>query len=355
VKYQPKNTLSYFKAAPQFHRIRLAHLPTKAFGESTKLYRKDCGEVSPDEEALKFYALNHLASLVEKNFTLHEPLPEWAVEVRQKHLEEVVKQGNRMLHYILSICTREMRHIKNAETTTAASFWGKLEKAYGKEIREFIFSLKAMTENVAVSTYMDKAPKCSLGNYIAGLAWAFHNGSWDSNYGGKAWGVVADACVSFVEGKTSLEALVDTGYTLAHNNGPIFNKGMMYAYYSGHFMTILDVQRSGQIPELFLDKKNYGTSEVTNLKEIKDLVKRVQTEYPKEFLGYVSWTKVEKLGALGKYSSWVKEEKVEHPEKVEPPKPTVIKMGSAHVKIKELGNWEMFPGESAKIFERVKG
>ena len=51
-------------------------------------------------------------------------------------------------------------------------------------------------------------------------------------------------------GTTSMEMLVDTGYTLAHNGGPIFNKGMMYTHYDSHFLTILDLQRAGQMLDL---------------------------------------------------------------------------------------------------------
>jgi hypothetical protein len=150
--------------------------------------------------------------------------------------------------------------------------------------------------------------------------------------------------VSFLTGKTSLEALVDTGYTLAHNTSPIFNKGMMYNTYDHHLITVLDVQRSGQMPELLIDP-DFSTFKDAGL---ESLIKMVWSQYPDKFRGYVDWFKVEELGAVGKYSQYKEAQKKKHP--VGPPvqKPTV----KGGVQWKKVGDWDVWPGVSVPQYER---
>src|SRR5208283_4005185 len=91
-----------------------------------------------------------------------------------------------------------------------------------------------------------------IGTFCKGLAWQFYKCKWAGGYGGKKWGVVTDCLARFVTGEFSAEMMLDTVWTLAHNGGPIFNKGQFYACYGHTLYRILDVQRSGQIPEAVL-------------------------------------------------------------------------------------------------------
>ena len=78
----------------------------------------------------------------------------------------------------------------------------------------------------------------------------FYKGGFGSSFGGPAWGEVAKTLRMFVGGEISLVLMADVGFALAHNNGPIFNKGRLYTGYHDTFTLILDVQRAGQIPHL---------------------------------------------------------------------------------------------------------
>lgn len=348
MKYLPQNTLAYYNAAPQVHRHDLSEMPTSVFSSATKTYRKTCNQVSPDDEAFSFYAANHCASLVKKSFTPNEVLPAWAEKVMSSYTTLCMTQGTRMLHYILSICTREMRHLHY--TMVGDAFWNKMVAQYGGESKSYITSLCSLNETAAVSRYMENPPSMSIGQYIGALSYAFHKGKWSSGYGGKKWGIVADAAVAMLNGKTSMEMLVDTGYTLAHNGGPIFNKGMMYTSYSSLFVMLLDVQRSGQIPELLLDtSQSYaGLNKPT---EAKDIVKLVAGARPKEFRGWVDWYLVESLGAVGKYDAQKKKQMVLHPVAQKAKKqPEKMLHG---VKIKVVGEWQVYPGQTVQVYERV--
>ena len=148
-----------------------------------------------------------------------------------------------------------------------------------------------------------------------------------------------------MDGKTSMEMMLDTAFTLAHNNGPIFNKGMMYSHYNAsNLYRILDVQRSGQIPEMILYDK-LGTQ--YNLEPVKALIKLVQEKVPQAFGTYVDWIKVEALGALHKYPDDIKAQKAAHGH-------VEIEKAKAASNVIELGKWQITPTEHVVLFKRKK-
>ena len=292
MKFLPKNTLAYFNAAPQTHLHNLSELPTAVFAESSLAYKQNCVGASPDADAVTFYTLNHCASIVRKLFTANEPLPPWAQTIMQSYTDECMAQGERMLHYILCITTREMRHLK----ACTAPFWKKVETNYGLKSVEILKHISSDgDENTAMKKYLQTPPDMTIGQYVNTLSYAFHNGGsagWSSSYGGHPWGDVTDAVVSMLHGHTSMEMLVDTGYTLAHNGGPIFNKGMMYAHYTGHFMTILDVQRSGQMLDLMLESNTFHVQKTDTAVLAANLIKQHR---PQDIKGYMDWKLVDEL------------------------------------------------------------
>lgn len=354
MKFLPKNTLAYFTAAPQLQRMDLSHVPVSQFAAATKMYRQNCGLAHPNHDALTFYALNHCASIVKKQFTPSEPLPDWALKVMEAYLSQTSEQGKRLLHYILSIITREMRHIKSHVHMTAAD-WKLVTDAGGSEMTQFISSLSHYNEEAAVQRYMENPPEVTVGQYAKAMAAAFHRGDkgWGGGYGGTPWGQVADAAASMVSGVTSMEMMIDTGYTLAHNNGPIFNKGMMYNTYDGYFMTILDVQRSGQIPDLVLASNTYGVKKTPLATQMVNLV---AAEMPKEFKGWVDYKLVDQVrpdknSNPEKYTLQIKEQ-----EKMKQVSPTIQKSMEKVLHGKKVvvkGSFDIYPGQSVTIFERV--
>jgi hypothetical protein len=331
--YEPKNTLSYFLALPQTQLHDMSHVNAQTVAINCKKYRENCGTVSPDASAVGFYVLNHLAAMVQAKFTKHEPLPEWAVEVMAAYSTALVEQGRRLMHYMILICTRESRHIGMNATFKAAH-----KKKYGEAIFEFTNSIHGAGSGGAASAFCTSAPDAPMGDYVDSLSTCFHKGSFGGGYGGKPWGMVADTLASFIHGKTSMEMMVDTAWTLSHNNGPIFNKGMMYSMYdTATIAKLLDVQRSGQVPELVMG--NYISGTFT--KAVKPLVKKVMDLYPNEFGTEVDWQKVEDLGALHKYTKEKNAQK-----KKTPPKPKMVQGKLV------IGEFAVYPGQKAMIYLR---
>lgn len=355
MKYLNHNTLAYFDAAPQRHAVSLDSWQVSVLSKATKQYRQHCGLVVPQDEALIFYAQNHCASIVRKQFTKNEVLPQWAQDVMKTYTATVAEQGLRLVHYVASIVTREMRHLKTGTNQSHAAFWNEIDTKTGNTaVKSFIQWVKSDgDEDVAVGKYMDHPPVATLEQLLVGYSYAYHNGAWSGGYGSAAWGKVTDALLAWVRGQISLEMFVDTAYTLEHNNGNIFNKEMMYSSPDQNKLTtVLDVQRTGQIPDLILDSQGWGINKVA---AAKSLVQLIATHVPGVFKGYVDWVAVEaarpaeaKQKHPHAYSAQLTQQQAAKPK----PVPAVKIFGK---KALPVGTFDVLPGQSVTLYERVKG
>ena len=242
------DTLSYHKARPlqsnlDVRKARLKHVMAdysrmKEFLVNTEGTVK----INPETEALWFYVQQHAMGLIERKFDAEEPLGD-ALPFVQRYHETVHMKTLRMFYYILLICTRESRHAGTGTTGLYAKY---------PDIRDFHKNhVQDSSAESAIQAIIQHAPDVSLGEYVDFLTDAFDMCTYSSGFGGKAWFEVATPLKQFVHGEISAEIMMDTAFTLAHNNGPIFNKGMLYNNYNSQAITmVLDVQRSGQIPQL---------------------------------------------------------------------------------------------------------
>lgn len=360
MKFRPKNTLAHYNAAPQTHIHDLSDLPTSVFAAATKEYRKTCGTTNPNDDATTFYTLNHCVSIVRKAFTLNEPLPEWAQSIMQSYTDVTMAQGERLLHYLLCITTRETRHLK----ACPAAFWNKVESQWDAAS---VALLKDISSNgdefTAVKKYQDTPPVMSIGQYVKTIAYGFYHGTYNGSYGGKPWGDTTAALVAMLTGTTSMEMLVDTGYTLAHNGGPIFDKGMMYDHYNSHLITVLDVQRSGQMLDLMLETQTLGVQKTPVAIAAVNLIK---LHKPEEFKGYVDWKLVDELRPqkeknknVSKYAKVIGVQKQPMASKptsksktaTAPLASTLVMHGKT---VKVTGEWLVFPNQTVKTYERTE-
>lgn len=350
MKFLPRNTLAHYNAAPQVHLHNLSDVQVSVFSASTLAYRQTCGLAAPQDEAVTFYALNHCVSVIRKSYTAHEPLPEWAQKILTTYTDICVKQGERMLHYILSITVREMRHLKSGPSS---ALWTALDTLHGGVASAFIRDISSNGgEEVAVKKYMQSPPgNLTVGAFTRALSYAFHHGNWSPSYGGPAWGGITDALISMIDGTTSMEMLVDTGYTLAHNTAPIFNKMMMYTSPDSTLLTILDVQRAGQLPEVLLAGEKLGIKQTP---EALEAVTVLKAHKPEEFKGYVDWVLVDSLRpAKDKSASSTKYAKVIAAQNKKPKvkvKPVPVTFGGQTATV--TGTYAVFPGQMVPVLER---
>lgn len=312
----------------------------------------------PETEALWFYLMNHAVARVREIKAPNEPLGEhlWIVEEFHRQLTE---RAVRLFRYLMMICTREARHANSQ----MASKWVDFEAQFGPEITKFCRDNLGKSSSDAANHIQKSPPDAPIGLYVRGLQYIFDKPSWGGGYGGKKWGAVTDCLVQYVHGKYTAEMMMDTGWTLSHNNGPIFNKGMLYEMYDGGMIArILDVQRSGQIPQLifegWVDARCPKDLKAMNLKLNEALPGMIPQDKP-----YVDWFLVEQLGGIHSWNS----EKAAQTKKHGTPKDLSEKLAAAEAKAKaeELAKeaakadkmknqWEVFPGEFVQKFTPVR-
>jgi hypothetical protein len=176
---------------------------------------------------------------------------------------------------------------------------------FGQEFTDFLCKVSGGEAGISTK-FVNHPPNMGIGPFCRGLAWQFNNCSWNGGYGGKKWGVIADCLARFVTGETTAEMMLDTIWTLQHNGGCLFNKMSFYTNESHNLKRILDVQRSGQVPEAILFDnaiKHYAPLELLKL------TGELRKQFPEAIGHYVDWFKVEALGAVHQYPAEKQEQK----------------------------------------------
>lgn len=265
------------------------------------------GSISVEDAALKFYLLNHADAMLKQKYHPHETLGAEARVLLAKYRRAMLGLGYRLMLYTLAVCTRESRHLHKS-----VSFRKKVAGKYGSVYCDFRDKLPHSSAE-AVKWLIANPPDMKIGDYAEAMAYVFTYGSWGGGYGGKPWGNIARTLARYVRGAITLETFIDTAWTLAHNNGPMFNKGILFNHYTSVLITILDVQSSGQIPHLTIDllKGRYPSiAEAIPMEGIEAIIDLMLAEFPELNDAYIDWELVSGLGASKKsYGGFIKEQK----------------------------------------------
>lgn len=324
----PKNTLAYQrKGRPLALQRDLSDASIVDVSQRMKKYANGVDTtVKPETEALWFYLLNHAVSEIELRYDPDEPLPPKALQVLEVYNDRAAQIAVRAFYYLLLITCRESRHChtKSAVAAQCLAQWGP---DAGSALNHYP-DTAAVANVAAVFEGVGKA--CTLRQITEVVRASFYYpGAYGGGYGGPAWGAVSDCLVAYVSGHYSAEMMADTVWTLCHNNGPIFNKGMLYGMYDSTLKEILDVQRSGQIPQLInaKGKKKYGSLKHVD-PAMQNFVKLLREAVPDSVAfstSDVDWNVVHQLGSLNQYSAYG----ATAPHKsIKPPKGQVGKPGS---------------------------
>lgn len=268
----------------------LSQVPLALAGKTAKKHLGDSGQKSPESEALEFYTMQHAMGQIEAAYEPDEPLGNKLPLVERFH-NVLNSAGARLFQYIMITTTRESRHLTNVQED-------QLIQKHGSACADFTKSVKSSSQK-ALFNY---SGSLKLGPYLDYLCDVFNQLSWSSSYGGTAWGQVTEAVRDTVNGELSIEMLLDIGYTLAHNNGPIFNKGFQFTHYDAfQLYTILDCQRAGQIPSLI----KAGAPFCTHVKNVHATdVAKMEQVFESEYDKWVNWDVVEALGAVQSYDQY---------------------------------------------------
>ncbi|NOQ30226.1 MAG: hypothetical protein GQ570_03790 [Helicobacteraceae bacterium] len=303
--------LDQVKKKPFFSKINISDIPLGNVVDTMVKAESGLGTKSPDAEALAFYLMNHAYMLSSADLTNYEPTGKH-VQIIDTYLTEGTRIFQRLFYYMLLICTRESRHVHSSN-----NLMGDVLTKYGSDIHSFLDMIRGGGSSSAANKLRISPPKVTLGEYTDYLEWMFYNGSFSGGYGGSAWGDVAKCLNNYVQGNISAEVMVDTGFTLAHNNGPIFNKGMLYTGYSNEFGVLLDVQRAGQMPRLVHEQLILSHAYIASLVPLPVEVSKIYTEavmiHKDSFKGIMDWEEVHNLGALNNLNSYKAKFKKFHP------------------------------------------
>lgn len=286
---------------PRYHPTDASHIPVPVIADTIARHRNQKGfeRTEPEKDALDFYLLNHLTSMLMARYPRYETLPALEQSALSQYNHSLRTGGERAFYYMLLICTREVRHSKgDLSGVRSACLDAKVSKKDTNTFTNFWYSyLKNTDSKVAVSNFTDYPPIMNLGAYAQCLEAVFFDTTFNGGYGGAAWGNIAKVLRQFITGETSLETLMDTVFTLAHNNGPIFNKQMFYHQQTDRLLKLLDLQRAGAVPSAILSGYYHLKKYVTPAQT--DLLSLWTKEY--DIPDKIDWHQVVALGAVGKY------------------------------------------------------
>lgn len=300
------DTLSYHKQRPLLSNMdltnsRLVHVMGE-YENAKKMLTNYEGAVkaNPEKEALWFYVQNHVMGLIRKAVDNEEPLRKYQHFVDTYHTD-INRKTIRMFYYLLLICTRESRHMKSGPGRN--NLWKKYPNIYNYHSNY----VQDKSEGQAVTSMMENAPDVSLGEYTQYLVDAFQFPGYNPGFGGKTWKAVAEPLRDFVHGHISAELLMDAAFSLAHNNGPIFNKGMLYTpFNTSELNRILDVQRSGQIPNVIMHPIKIKHIEPQMVEYVRAFSKLCS-----DVSGLVNWKIVKNINGHSIYQSEIMQQNAE--------------------------------------------
>lgn len=305
--YAPKDTLAYHNSRIVHQSRDMGKLGVKKLMDAFKPRFTSMAEelATPEKHAVQFYGLNHAMALIATRHHPMEPLPAEVLHVVEQYHRTTALNAVRCWYYLLLICARETRH-----THSGSTHWATFRTKFGDDIHDYFKSyIQGQSSGGVVQNLTSvNPPDVPLGRFTEAMAWNFHNGPFSGGYGGPKWGNVADCLDRFIRGITSCEIMMDTVWTLAHNGGPIFNKGMLFKNYGQNLYRILDVQRAGLIPEAVL----FDPAIASKNSEMQSMMKWLKSEFPDRVGDYVDWVKVKALGAVGSYGGEIASQIAKH-------------------------------------------
>lgn len=303
-------------------KIDFSEVPLKNVVQKSNHYLSNTDMVSAELEAQKFYLYQHALHVISEGKTPNCMISE-GVDPFYDFQEHMTSAVHKAFHYMLLITHREARHLDDIKSIDA-------EPELIKEQVEITKLCQNQSHGKSYQVLCGYDGSLSLGQYVRYLVVLFNQGKWSSSsFGGKAWGGIAQVLSDYVHGKLTGVEFVDTMFTLSHNNGAIFNKNIVYKpHKSSEFLTILDVQRAGMIPQ-------YVRHQSPDKLNLVELFNNLLPYVGRAFDGHVDWQRVEDLGAVQKYEMFKKDS----------PKPIVV----SEPKKKGKADYEKLPAGTSVL------
>lgn len=306
----------------------------------------------PHKDAIITYMLQDAVFQIQKRVDPLEPLGKY-LPVLELYHEQTALRATRIFYYLVLICARESRH---SNTDSHDVEQKDLRSKWGDSVVDFHQKLRKLNESLAVEKFLTEAPSVPVKLWLGFMAEHFRKHSYGHAFGGKKWAAIADVAYEFATGAKPAQLMLDVSFALAHNTAPIFNKGMLYHNSTTELIRILDVQRSGQVPQLVADG-DCKTAKSGDVLLVFNSIKQAIPEFGQP--GYVDWYKVEELGSVHKYPGEKKEQLASHGLPGTSKLSQMVESAKAAVAAKEaveeaLAMVQIFPGQFIKKIKRVK-
>lgn len=247
----PAKTLNFYLENPLFKKNAFDLAPANQLAKEINTFIKNNkGMVSPEEDALTFYLLNHGFHLIKNKYGPLEKLPPEVEKVVEMHFHKTQKVAMRLFSYIVLVSLEEAVFEQNKPSLKPF-----LENSYGPEFLTFFQNIKSRSSGFETAKSFENL-STPIGKFLNGVYSIFHFGGWSGGFGGVPWAQIIGLARDVALGRESFETMADFAFTLCHNNGSMFNKGKLYNMYSHFIYEILDIQASGQIPQWINENQN---------------------------------------------------------------------------------------------------
>jgi len=258
-----------FKARPLTTRRRIADATMDQVTESLRQASKGMTDIH--EDTVLYYLHSHAQHLIEARRDSTEELSPEESAVLESGYRERSEIALRMVYYMLIITAEEAC----AGTVRGEYFFEEAEEDISAAAVKWMRGLIRNGGDGSSVPLVPKSADITLGDAVKATVMCFDRLKWSQGWGGARWGDISRTLLAAVEGRHSLDLMVDHAFTLCHNNGAIFNKGHNYTRYNNDYYTILDIQASGQIPHVI--HKGSGMPGITAR------VKKAWADYAKLF------------------------------------------------------------------------
>jgi len=291
----PFQTLEEHRNRPLFKSRDISHSKVSDIATQTLEFCKKAQKVSIGETAVTFYFFNHASTLASQQAAQSHVVSPLHKDLFETYCAEGNAIGVRMFHDIFfmlnamaSFTHPEPSQFEMIEDDFGAECADLLREVCGQHGSNTWWTPAFGESGKALSVIAQSNKAVGLSDWVDALGLILDWRQRELAYG-PLWSDVARMYGKFVRGGTSLETLIDTSFTFCHCNGSFFEKGHLFTAVGNSVFDVLDVQRSGQIPQMVHEKKCISFPSIIKYsKQFKDLDTEV-------FAGPVNWGNVKKV------------------------------------------------------------
>jgi hypothetical protein len=248
----PNRSLKIFLESPLLSHLSFDQMPTsEVMKHVINRYNKEKSlNLNIAQEALRFYFMDHCFHLVKnENKTIAQVSPQMA-DLIDLYLKELSKTSQRVFTYIISASLYEAGRMP-AQT---GKFWEFIETQYGSKVFDVLNNTKGSNWGHLKEKEILKLND-PIQTFLSAIMACFSSGKWWFGAGGKAWSDITRCARDVTEGHYSLQEMTDLAFSLCHDRGCMFDRGIIYnvggygVNSNLNIYQVLDIQASGQIPQ----------------------------------------------------------------------------------------------------------